>query len=39
MLEEYSLVKKAIRFENVPTKIELKTLNFDFLYFSEIKET
>tara|TARA_Y100000766_G_scaffold212732_1_gene184331 strand:+ start:393 stop:512 length:120 start_codon:yes stop_codon:yes gene_type:complete len=39
MLEEYSFVKKAITFESVPTAIELKILKFDFLYFSERKET
>jgi len=39
MFEEYSLVKKDNVFEIVPTKMDLRILNVDFLYDSESKET
>ena len=39
IFEEYSLVKRANVFEIVPTKMDLKILNVDFLYDSESKET
>ena len=39
IFEEYSLVKRANVFDIVPTKMDLRILNVDFLYDSESKET